>query len=125
MAASTKAARRLGWNDVANACEVLLNFVNENKRKVLKLATCEQRLAQEGCGSFETLPCRLDTLVRPSGERGCLSRSRSDRSAKRSNGIGRFRMERQGQAGDEARLSKWCTPRFFANARNRARSVVK
>ena len=38
MAASTKAARRLGRNDMANTCEVLINLVNANKRKVLKLA---------------------------------------------------------------------------------------
>jgi hypothetical protein len=38
MAASTMVARRLGRNDMANACEVLLNLVSENKRKVLKLA---------------------------------------------------------------------------------------
>jgi len=38
MAASTKAARRLGPSDKANRCEVLLNLVTGNKRKVLKLA---------------------------------------------------------------------------------------
>jgi len=38
MAASTEAARRLGRNDRANTCEVLINLVSENKRKVLKLA---------------------------------------------------------------------------------------
>ena len=38
MAASTKAARRLGPSDKANISEVLLNLVSENKRKVLKLA---------------------------------------------------------------------------------------
>ena len=38
MAASTKVARRLGRNDMANTCEVLINLVSENKRKVLKLA---------------------------------------------------------------------------------------
>ena len=38
MAASTKAARRLGRNDMANVCEVLINLVNASKRKVLKLA---------------------------------------------------------------------------------------
>jgi hypothetical protein len=38
MAASTKAARRLGRNDMANRSEVLLNLVIADKRKVLKLA---------------------------------------------------------------------------------------
>jgi len=37
MAASTKAARRLGPSDMANTCEVLINLVSENKRKVLIL----------------------------------------------------------------------------------------
>ena len=38
MAAGTKAARRLGRNEMANVREVLINLVNGNKRKVLK--TC-------------------------------------------------------------------------------------
>jgi len=38
MAASTKAARRLGRNEMANVREVLINLVSANKRKVLK--TC-------------------------------------------------------------------------------------
>jgi len=36
MAASAKAARRLGRNDMANTREVLLNLVTDNKRKALK-----------------------------------------------------------------------------------------
>jgi len=77
MAASTKEARRLGRNDMANTREVLINLVSENKRKVLKPValdvmrvnplTNRQRLAQKGRGPFETLPGRLDTRVRPSG----------------------------------------------------------
>jgi hypothetical protein len=75
MAASTKAARRLGRNDMANISEVLLNLVNTNKRKVLRLAAARNAWPKKGHGPFETLQIRLDTPIRPSGERNCLSRS--------------------------------------------------
>ena len=51
MAASTKAARRLGRNDKANTCEVLINLVKIDKRKVLKPTVtfdCGKRLTQNG-----------------------------------------------------------------------------
>ena len=47
MAASTKAARRLGRNDMANSREVLLNLVTGKERKVLKSVT-GKRFAQNG-----------------------------------------------------------------------------
>ena len=91
MAASAKAARRLGLNDTANLCEVLINLVNANKRKALKLqrprTPGKPRLDQKVRGPFEPLILRLDTPVRPPGKRDCLSRLRSDKSAELSNPV--------------------------------------
>jgi hypothetical protein len=74
MAASTKAARRLGPDDMANASEVLINLVSGRQAKGAETRRGEKRLAQKGCGPLETLLSRFDTPVRPLGERNCLSR---------------------------------------------------
>lgn len=87
MAASTEAASRLGPNDRANVSEALINLVSENKRNGAETRDGEQRLAQKGCGPFETLRGRLDTSVRPSGKRNCLSRSFMSRNAELSNPV--------------------------------------
>lgn len=86
MAASTKAARRLGPNDMANVSEVLLNLVSarqaEGAEGFWQVAWSGDRpqrrkttLGPKGMRPVETLQGRLDTPVRPSGERNCLSRS--------------------------------------------------
>jgi hypothetical protein len=50
MAASTKAARRLGPDDMANGSEVLINLVSENQAEGAEARYREKRLAQKGCG---------------------------------------------------------------------------
>ena len=82
MAASTKVARRLGRNDKANECEVLINLVTQQQAKgavrFKDISVCRaKRLAQKGCGPFGTLNSRPDTPTRPPGKRDCLTRSRS------------------------------------------------
>ena len=49
--------RELGWDDMANGSELLLNVVRTNKPKGLT------GLAQKGCGQVETLPYRLPQMV--------------------------------------------------------------
>ena len=50
MAASTKAARRLGPDDMANASEVLINLVSARQAEGAETRSGAKRLAQKGCG---------------------------------------------------------------------------